>query len=284
MNETAGKLQTDCNSQGWRAFLELDFEHTGVRTVLKNSRHYGPLRVQRPFYPEDELAHVYILHPPGGVVGGDQLQVKLNVCNAAKVLCTTPGSGKFYLSNGPWAKLRQEFYIGAGSSLEWLPQENILFAGARLQGRTIVKLEDDAIFIGFDICCFGRPCSDEAFDYGAYDSRLEFYYNNQLILIENLRVNNAQGLTEIAGLRGHVVQANLIAFPCTVEHLACVRSKLAEQDLADLMAATLIDGLLIVRVLGNNSQTLKQHLISIWQHLRPILLERSATLPRIWAT
>jgi len=272
------------NTSAWQARLELGFAQINSRTRLKHSQHIGPLRVQRAFYPEGNLAHIYILHPPGGVVGGDQLHITLDVAHKAQVLCTTPGSGKFYLSAGQWALLEQTLHIRPGASLEWLPQENILFAGARLRTRTRIELEDDAVFIGWDINCLGRPSSDERFEHGTFDSRLEFYHNQKLLLVENQRVMDKQTLNAAAGLRGQPMQATLLAFPCNGEHLELVRNTLSKKEASTLIGATLIDGLLVVRALGNNSETLKQQLTEIWQTLRPELLDRTAVLPRIWAT
>ncbi len=278
-------LQADAtDDSGWRANLELGFVPAGPRTVLERSRHYGPLRVQRPFYPEGSLAHVYILHPPGGVVGGDKLKISLDVTTGAQALCTTPGSGKFYSSAGHYAGFEQHLQVAAGSSLEWLPQENILFDGARLQADTRIELEDDAVFIGWDITCLGRPASDERFANGALNSRLTLHHNQELLLVENQRVFNQQDLQAAAGLRGEPVQGLLLAFPCDQTHLESVRASLAEQASPSPAAATLIDRLLVVRALGADSETLKQGMIKIWQTLRPKLLERPAELPRIWAT
>ncbi len=276
-------------SGGWQAQLALGFaqnnSHTPIsRTQIKHSRHIGPLRVQRPFYPEGNLAHIYILHPPGGVVGGDQLQITLEVTDKAQVLCTTPGSGKFYLSAGEWASLQQTFCVKAGASLEWLPQENILFAGARLRVRTRIELEDDAVFIGWDVSCLGRPASHERFEHGAFDSRLSFYHNQTLLLVENQRVLDRKTLSAAAGLRDHPIQATLLAFPCNEDHLETVREYLPKNGASTRLGVTLIDGLLVVRGLGNNSESLKRKLIEIWRILRPKLLDRSAVLPRIWAT
>jgi len=83
------------NASGWKAHLQLSFKKQSSKTVLGKCEHYGPLRVQRPFYPENNLAHAYILHPPGGVVGGDQLNIEINLQQHAQALCTTPGSGKY---------------------------------------------------------------------------------------------------------------------------------------------------------------------------------------------
>jgi len=272
---------------GWEALLQLNFVQKksphSTQTVMGKSHHYGPLRVQRLFYPEGDLAHVYILHPPGGVVGGDCLKVDFTIENNAQVLSTTPGSGKFYLSAGDWALLEQRMEIKSGASLEWLPQENILFSGARLRARTRIDCQDNATFIGWDISCLGRPGSNEQFLDGAYDSRFEFYHNGTLLFVENQRVFDKQTLHAIAGLRGNPIQATMLAFPCDHAHLETVRKYLETQN-SELIAVTLIDGLLVVRALGQNSEKIKQQLTQIWQVLRPVILKRFAVLPRIWAT
>ena len=274
--------------QGWQAELELRFaqKHSqiGARTILQRSYHRGPLRVQRPFYPEHNLAHVYILHPPAGVVGGDELNIQLELLPGAQVLSTTPGSGKFYLSAGRIASLEQRLHIRSGASLEWLPQENILFVGARLHATTTIEVEDDGRFIGWDVTCLGRVSSDERFDRGSFYSRLLFYHNQRLLLVENQRVLDEECLEAAAGLRNQPLQATLLAFPCTDEFLEPVRAQLSVQGTSSLIAATLVDGLLVVRALGSNSEALKQQLISIWQVLRPLLLDRPVVQPRIWAT
>ena len=269
---------------GWKANLQLSFKKQTDKTVLGCCEHFGPLRVQRPFYPENNLAHAYLLHPPGGVVGGDQLNIEINVQKNAQALCTTPGSGKFYLSAGEWATFNQTLNIESAASLEWFPQENILFAGAKVRARTKITLHDDAKFIGWEINCLGRPSSGEIFDHGTFDSQLEFHHNQKLILIENQRVLNQKMLNAAAGLRGESMQATLLAFPCNENHLESVRSKLVKLNADELSAVTLIDGLLVLRVLSSQNENLKQQLVSVWETLRPLLLGRDAVAPRIWAT
>jgi len=287
------KLQQNIKfKEGWKAELDLSFapaslatvKPNNVRTVMQRSHHHGPLRVQRPFYPEDNVAHIYILHPPGGVVGGDQLTIKLDILENAQVLSTTPGSGKFYCSVGDWARLEQTLMVKAGASLEWLPQENILFAGACLHATTKIKVEDDGVFIGWDITCLGRPTSHERFEQGGFFAQLEFYHNQQLILVENQRVFDKQTLDATAGLRGQPLQATLLAFPCTEADLECVRTQLSSKQISTLIGASLMDGLLVIRALADNSELLKQQLIQLWQTLRPLLLDRASVIPRIWAT
>jgi len=99
------------DATGWLTRLELGFAQVNSRTRLKHSQHIGPLRVQRAFYPEGNLAHIYILHPPRGVVGSDQLHITLDLAHKTQVLCTPPGSGKFNLSASEWAFLEQKMPI-----------------------------------------------------------------------------------------------------------------------------------------------------------------------------
>jgi hypothetical protein len=118
------------------------------------------LRVQRPFYPESrEVCHVYLLHPPGGLVSGDELQIDIAVGRDAWALLTTPGAGKVYGSDGQGVRQQQALRIARGGTLEWLPQEMILFDGARADLGTRVELEGDARFLGAKktSCCCSPP-------------------------------------------------------------------------------------------------------------------------------
>ena len=116
--------------EGWQASLRLGFAPRAARTALVHREQRGPLAVQRPFYPEGDTCHLYLLHPPGGVVGGDRLDIEARTTGEAHALVTTPGATKFYLSAGHTAHQTQRLRVGAGGALEWLPQENIFFPGA----------------------------------------------------------------------------------------------------------------------------------------------------------
>jgi len=269
---------------GWQAQLELGFIRRPVGTVLKRVSHKGPLRVQRPFYPEAGLPHVYLLHPPGGVVGSDCLDVRIKMQAGSQALLTSPGATKFYRSAGDTAQLRQTILVEAGGSLEWFPQENIIFSGAHLNALTRIDLVDEACFMGWEINCLGCPSSDESFEHGRLYSRLALYRNNRPLLSECQRVQNRAALQAPNGLRGYPMLAMFIATPCIEAHLEMVREVLAHGNAGFPIAATLVDGVLIVRALAEQSEALQQQLIPIWQALRPALIKRPAILPRIWAT
>ncbi len=99
---TSGSLGQviDAHTQfGWKASLDLTFIDRGDKTVLKHRSQQGPLAIQRPLYPEGNPCHTYLLHPPGGVVGGDTLQISVHAIQGAKSLITTQERPNFIVRN-----------------------------------------------------------------------------------------------------------------------------------------------------------------------------------------
>src|SRR5204862_4636275 len=118
--------------RSWQASLSLDFAAREGKTILEKKVHDGPLVVQKPLYPEgDAVCHAIVVHPPGGMAGGDELLLEVKTGNNAAALLTTPGAAKWYRSAGPLAKQTLRFDVAG--SLEWLPQETIVFDGARAE-------------------------------------------------------------------------------------------------------------------------------------------------------
>ena len=272
-------------ADGWRASLALALRCRAARTTLAHVRHCGPLRVQRPFYPEgDEVAHVYLLHPPGGVVAGDRLEINIDIGTQAHALFTTPGATKFYRSPGDLAVVEQSIRVTQRGIVEWLPAETIFFSGANVQSRTRIDLEPDAVFMGWDIQCFGRPEALEAFDAGNVVTRFEIWRKAQPLLLECARVIGKSAFLEQAwGLGKKPVSAT---FWCTFEDAAAVAQLRDFCDLGDtsLFSATQLPGVIVCRFLGHRAEDAKRAFSRAWELLRPRVLNRPACLPRIWAT
>ncbi len=273
-------LGSQTESPGWQASLELGLSPWHGRTALTYRRQRGPLSVQRPFYPEGEVCHLYLLHPPGGVVGGDGLEIQINLEAGARALVTTPGATKFYRSAGDRAHQFTTLRLGAQASLEWLPQENIHFTGVRASLKTRVELTPSARFLGWEYQCLGRPALDEGFDSGDLDCQLQFWLDDRPLLLERLRVT-PQGRWGAAGLRGLPVTATLLATPAGPAALEWVRS-LLEDSLSS--GVTLLDNLLVVRYLGDSTEECRNLFTRIWAGLRPLVLGLEPCPPRIWAT
>lgn len=268
--------------QGWRAGLRLGFRAGPQRTVLTERQRHGPLAVQRPFYPEGGVCHVYLLHPPGGVVGGDILGIDVRLEQDAQALITTPGATKFYRSAGAVARQTQHICVEPGATIEWLPQENIFFPGAEVELDTRVDLQGDARLALWEIQCLGRPAIGEGFDRGHIDSRLSVFRDGQPIILDRLRVepDNRARLSLMAGMA--VGGSLLISHAGAAEIEAC--RELLFTGGPDYAGASLMEDILVVRYLGNSTETARRLFTDIWQTLRTRTLGRPAGVPRIWAT
>ena len=176
----------ETSATGWQAELRLRFAAAGSRTRLVERSHHGPLVTQRAFHPEGAPCHVYIVHPPGGVVGGDELRIDVQVDAGAHALITTPAATKFYRCASRSSSQAQELRA-RGATLEWLPQENIFYRGADVRAATRVHVDERARFIGWEMACLGLPARGEAFDAGTLQLDFELW-NSRPRFVARLRL------------------------------------------------------------------------------------------------
>ncbi|MGS4678233.1 urease accessory protein UreD [Enterobacter soli] len=264
--------------KGWQASLALRFTHTPDKTLLYTAKHTGPLTVQRPFYPEGETCHLYLLHPPGGIVGGDRLDISVHLEANSHVLITMPGASKFYRSSGPRARLNQHFYIEEGATFEWLPQDTLFFPGSNAALRSVFHLHHASTLLAWELLCLGRPTIGETFSHGSIESRMEVWIDDEPVLIE--RQHLADGCLD--PVAHHPWIGTLLFYPASEEHLETVRERLGPLD--NFAGATLTDGLLSVRFLSHDNLICQRVMRDIWQSLRPLLTLKTACSPRIWQT
>ena len=267
-------------AQCWKAKLELGFADKYGKTVLAHRSHYGPLMVQRPFYPEGGVCHVYVLHPPGGIVAGDHLSLGVSAEEHSHALITTPAAGKFYRSPGEQAVQSVSINVAEGAALEWLPQETIIYQGAQLRSAIKVELAAGARFIAWEILSLGRPACGENFEHGFADMNWQIYCEDQPLFLERLRLD-ARAFSASWGLRGLSACGTLFASPAGAESLAAVQQLIG--DAAD-RGVTLIDNMLVCRALDSRSDRLRGFFEQVWAIVRPDTVQRKACAPRIWAT
>jgi urease accessory protein len=271
---------------GWRAELELGFARRHGRTRLVRRWHSGPLRVQKPFYPRRSAGadpcQVVILHPPGGVVGGDHLAIDVRLDVGSRALITTPGATRFYRSAGREALQRVRLGVAREATLEWTPQETILFDGSRSRIDTRVQLDAGACFLGWEITALGRPASRAPFLAGLCRQSFEIEREGKPIWIE--RAEHRGGDESLAGrwgLAGHSAVGVLVCTGGEDPMLAAAREASADfsRD-GQLAAATRRGELVILRALAPETRPI----FDLFASLRESLLGQPAPAARIWAT
>ncbi|TWI69626.1 urease accessory protein [Pseudoduganella lurida] len=270
----------------WQARLVLGFtlDSNGIQPVTRLTRreHSGPLRVQKPLYPETPaICHAIVVHPPGGVVGGDQLTIDATLHPGSHALLTNPGAAKWYRANGRVSRQRVTLDAGAGAALEWLPQETIFFNDAHVELDHHVTLAADAQYLGCEILCLGRRASGERFSHGTIRQTTSVRRGGRLLWWEQGALTPAV-LASPLGLGGHTVCATLLAvgqpLPATI--VTALRA-LADDP---CYGVTQMKGVLAVRWLGQDSEAARELMLDAWRIVRPALLGVDAVVPRIWRT
>jgi len=270
----------------WRARLSLDLAEARGRTVIGTRAHEGPLLVQRAFYPEgDGTAHLYVLHPPGGVAGGDELEITLGLGPSARALITTPAATKIYRTRGAEARLRQTLTVGRDAVLEWFPQETIAFGGARAESITRVALERGARYIGWDIVCLGRPASGDDFESGRLGQRTEIWRGAKPLVVDRVAVEAGDaGRRGAWGWAGRTVYGCLLATDGSDALVGALREGVTPARAGDMFAVTRVGTVVVCRFLGSSAEQARRLFTEAWSLARRHLLSKPACPPRIWAT
>ncbi len=271
---------------GWSARLEIGFELVAGRSAVVRKRHRGPLAVQRAFYPEpDGLAHVYLLHPPGGIVHGDELQLDVDVGAGARALITTPAATKFYRSAGRVARQTQMLRVRSGATLEWLPQETIVYGEARVRTETRVELEPGGVFCGWDIVCLGRAASGDHFAAGQLQQAFEIWQGGRPLWVERSRFDANEPVRRAAwGLGGRSVFGTFVCASRNPAAVEAVRGAALPTTNGEFFSVSQTREAIVCRYLGDSTERARTLFARAWAVLRPLVLGRAANPPRIWLT
>lgn len=157
----------------WHASLRLDYTREGGRSVARFA-HDGPLRILQSLWPEgDAVCHNVLVHPPGGLVAGDTLDVRVRAGAGSHGLVTTPGASRFYRSEGDAAVQDVHLRLEGDARLEWLPLEALYYSGCRAENRLRMELDADSELLGWDVAALGLPNAGQPFVRGSVLQHLE---------------------------------------------------------------------------------------------------------------
>jgi urease accessory protein len=275
---------------GWHASLALDYSRREQRTVA-HFLHDGPLRVLQSLYPEgDGVCHNVLVHPPGGLVGGDTLEMRISAAGDAHGLVTTPGATRFYRSEGEPALQHAHITLHDQSRLEWLPLETICYTGCNAENRLTISLAPEAELMGWDITALGLPSAAQTFDNGKLQQHLEIngiWLERGLIHAQDQRLMNGP-----LGLAGHRCSATLffasgnpIQRARSQQALDLARELIAGSPLSNTAGATAPNTqVVVVRVLAPLVEPAMQLLRAVRSAWRSHFWDLEGTSPRIWST
>jgi len=272
----------------WNAKLRLDYAHEGGRSVARFV-HDGPLRILQSLWPEDPaVCHNVLVHPPGGLVAGDTLEIAVHAGAGSHGLVTTPGASRFYRSESAPAVQDVRLHLEAGARLEWLPLEALYYSGCRAENRLRMALAPGAELLGWDVAALGLPQADQPFVRGSVLQHLEL----EQAWLERGRIaaDDTRLLDGPLGLAGHRCLASL--FFVTGEDLPrgrrealleAARAVIADDALAATAGATAPGPrVVVVRVLAPLVEPALRLLKAVRRAWRPLAWAVPPEEPRGW--
>ncbi len=274
----------------WHAQLDLTYRLQQERSVVYPA-HSGPLRVLQSLYPEGPaICHNVLVHPPGGLVGGDTLAMHIDVGSGAHALVTTPGATRFYRSTGLSATQTLQAKLAPHARLEWLPLEAIAHDQCQAENRAIFELAPGAELMGWDVTALGLPAAQLPFRHGSFTQHLEIpgvWLEQGRLLAQDTRLMDGP-----LGLAGHRCLATL--FFAAGEPLTRARRELALANMHELLQTCNLresagvtsphEQVLVLRVLAPLVEPAMQLLQAARMVWRETLWGLHSPAPRIWAT
>ncbi len=275
---------------GWHGRLELDYRRDGD-TTQAHDRHDGPLRVLQRLYPESPaVCHHVLVHPPGGMVGGDTLDIAITLAEGSHAVITSPGAARFYRSGGERAVQQVQARLAPAARLEWLPLETIAYSGCEGENRLHFDLAPGAEMIGWDALALGLPVADQPFERGRYRQHIEI--PGRWLERGTVAAEDAVLLDSPLGLAGHRVMGTLwfaAGEPIPPSRrdalLDAARGACSEHDLARSAGATAPnDAVLLLRALAPRVEPLMALFKTVRNRWRREAWQLQPVLPRIWTT
>ncbi|WP_431275546.1 urease accessory protein UreD [Variovorax ureilyticus] len=273
----------------WHAQLDLDYRLEQLRSTAR-FRHDGPLRILQSLYPEgDAVCHNVLVHPPGGLVGGDTLDIRVRAAPGSHGLITTPGASRFYRSEGELAQQRTDLTLEPGARLEWLPLEAICYSGCRAENRLTLRVAPGAELIGWDVTALGLPNAGKPFAHGTLQQHIEA----PRVWLERGRIDagDVRLLQSPLGFAGHRCIASIFFIagsPIARERreaaLDAARSLIDRDALQDSAGVTSPHAeVIVLRALAPVVEPAMQLLRQVWMARRAELWKLPGQPPRIWA-
>lgn len=273
----------------WNATLSLDYTLQAGKTVA-HFRHDGPLRILQSLYPEgDAVCHNVLVHPPGGLVGGDTLDIAVAAAAGSHGLITTPGATRFYRSAGETALQRTRLRLEAGARAEWLPMEALCYSGCIAENHLTLDLAPGAEFMGWDITALGLPSAGKPFEEGSFCQHIEL--PGVWLERARLRADDLLLMNSPLGLAGQRCIATLFfaAGSKLDRHrrqlaLDLAREVMQAHPLSNSAGATSPDAqVVVVRVLAPLVEPAMGLMKQVWKAWRRHFWDQAAPSPRIWS-
>lgn len=239
-----------------------------------------PLRVLCPHAEPGDLFTAALVTTSGGLAGGDRLVVDVELGSGARAVVASQAAEKVYRSTGDDTKFDVALKIERDAWLEWLPQETILFDGARLRRRLRVEIVSGGRWLACNSFVLGRRARGEVFTHGLFHDRWDVFVDGRLVWADAFRLDDPKIVDHPAGLAGAAAVGTVVYVGPEAEAATALMREAAET--LPKAGATKIGGLALLRILEADPALLRKTLAQVIGRLRSEIAGLPALVPRLW--
>ncbi len=264
--------------------MRVSFKRRGVATVLDEFYQSGCLKARLPRTPDGDWTTAVTLNTSGGIAGGDRLALSLSAAAGTRATVTAQAAERFYRSvaGGAASSVATRIAVAEAASLEWLPQETILYDRCDVVRRLEVDLAPDAWFLGVESLVFGRAAMGETVETGSLRDLIRVRRGGALLLHDAIRMDG-----EVSAALGRVAVGRGARAMATLVHVA-PDAETWRDGLREALAVchagaglesgvSAWNGMLIARILAADGAGLRRAVtagLAVLRGTRP--------LPRVW--
>jgi urease accessory protein len=264
---------------------EITVGDRGGETRLRHLFQSDPCRILFPRVPRGSPMEAVIVTTSGGIVGGDRLRFALRAEKSAVAAITTQAAEKVYRSAGGTSEISIAVEVADGAFLEWMPQETILFDGARLRRTNLANIAGSGRLLSGEIVVFGRRARGETFSHGFLHDGWTIRRDGKTVWRDALRLDGdaRKLIVNPHAFDGAAACATMIyTGPDAEARLEFARACLDPPSTGVRAAATRLGDVLVVRFLGRDAALLRARFADLWKNMRHAVAGHPARLPRVW--
>ena len=260
-----------------RGLIHATFQKGRNKTAISDLKEAGGYRLK---FPKAEKCEAVIVNTGGGMAGGDHLHVSINVGEDANLMCSTQSAEKIYRSDSSVSLIESHLHLAERSHLVWIPQETILFEGARLNRHLVVTMTSSAHFVACEMMVFGRQAMGEVLRDAALFDHWDIRRDGQLIFADRLRMCGdlqSQLMCKAVGDGARSIATLLYINADAESRLDALRDHIhAYADANVEWGASAWDGILSLRALSSDPSALRHHMA------QSLIYLNQCPLPRVW--
>ncbi len=260
-----------------RGIARLTVTAEGGRTLLSENYQSGSAKLRFPRPPSGDPFAAVLINTAGGITGGDRFSWRIAVGPNASAAVAGQAAERIYRRTAGDAVVETVLGVADGGSLDWLPQETILFDRSSLKRTLTADVAPTARLLAVEPVVLGRTAMGETIRDVTVRDSWRIRRDGRLVFADGLRFDGDTTLTLAGAATGNGARALATVVLVAPEAESAIdRARAALIESSSEAGVSAWNGMLVARLIAIDGQALRADLIRLIETLR------GRPMPRVW--